>query len=689
MDQPPPAAGVQTNGNNPSLTRRVAKPQPNALFGKKAPRKIHNIKKKTPTPEPEANGFKLPNQGPLASSAPSVEVSGFSDPQISKGNVKYTDYKLVTTKRELLQGMRYHLLHFTKDNKIDIRSEQAFPKPAHLHRRDARSKAAEPVKDEAEDPKDGMTAEQRAEHVLARERRQKEREENLAQVAPSLTAGRKAVKRNKTQQVYRSNFTDEQKRTIQNNYEEKLPWHLEDWNGKNVFIGQNKTGSTRTHVAFSFDPSSGKYRMIPVEKVYTFEAPPKVIKYRNELTLEEAETLMRKKKAVPNVFARHDEAILQENKRKIEEKMSTGLYTGGHQGIYASRGGEEGDLDFEDDFADDEEGDMFEEKDEDEKTAEKKIKEDQLQANFMDFKDDRDFDVLEERERRDEEAKKKNFRDVRKALAKREGNYNQGSDSDEDDSTDSEEERQRLEAEKLKKEEEAASRVPSGANTPSGRKEKQPGVASDREKKPRPLKRPGSPNLSDASGTDASVARKKKKTKHISSSQQNAGGSRPMSPDNANLDPSSAASRPINRRASSHTQASDTEGGAMSDGTKKTLKLKLKSTVKSASPPTSRPSSPPPPAIKPITTAEEARALIPPGGIASKEFMAKAGASGASGKENLAMIMPLIKAVARIENGRIYPKLPKGTALEVKKEVASPGVKKEPVASPNMKTEEN
>src|SRR5690348_11530746 len=105
--------------------------------------------------------------------------------------------------------------------------------------------------------------------------------------------------------------------------------------------------------------------------------------------------------------------------------------------------------------------------------------------------------------------------------------------------TDSEEDRIKKEEDdkvKLKAEEEGGkSALSSGANTPSGRKEKHP--ASDREggmKKSvssRSLKRPGS-DLSDASGTDASVARKKKKKSHHSSSQgPTPGGSRPMSPD--------------------------------------------------------------------------------------------------------------------------------------------------------------
>jgi transcription initiation factor TFIIF subunit alpha len=559
------------------------------------------------------------------------------------------------------------LLQLSTPDPINIQSDKVFPKPAHLNRKDPRPKQIELPKEENDESKDGLTAAGREEVAKAKERRQKEREENLAQVAPSIATVKRINNKRKTAQVYQSNLTDEQKRTIQTNYEEKLPWHLEDWNGEQVFVGHNQVGAARMNAALVFDPSSTTYRMVPVEKVYNFEPKAKQVKKVGASTLEEVEAMIKKNKtkALPDVLTRQEEARIRAKQREIEMRSVGSMYTGGHRGIEASRGGEDADLDFDDDFADDEEGDLFEEKDEDEKAAEKKVKEDQLQANFLDFKDLRDYDVLEERERREELAKKRDFKGVRKALAKREGNYNQGSESEDDSSTDSDEERQRQEAEKLanaKKEEDSVdgkvSALPSGANTPSGRREKNTGTGSDREKKPRPRKRPGSPNLSDASGTDASVARKKKKTKHLSSAQPTPGPSRPMSPDNANLDPSSASNRPLARSTSltSAGAGSDTDGGAMSDGTRR-LKLKMKNpkalpSVRAPSPPVSRPSSPPPPARIPISTPEEARALVPPGGITTKEFMNKAGVT----KEHLGKMMPMLKQVLNFQGGMLHLK---------------------------------
>lgn len=89
----------------------------------------------------------------------------------------------------------------------------------------------------------------------------------------------------------------------------------------------------------------------------------------------------------------------------------------------------------------------------------------------------------------------------------------------------------------------------------------------------RSLKRPGSPNLSDASGTDTSV-RKKHKSRHLSSSQPTPGTSRPHSP--ANVPGSSALLNKVKRRAGAGSGSdtemtgiqSDREGGAMSDSGK-------------------------------------------------------------------------------------------------------------------------
>lgn len=183
----------------------------------------------------------------------------------------------------------------------------------------------------------------------------------------------------------------------------------------------------------------------------------------------------------------------------------------------------------------------------------------------------------------------------------------------------------------------------------------------------RSLKRPGSPNLSDASGTDASTRKKKHKSKHLASTQPTPGPSRPMSPANVppsssapqNLDPSSAAVNKIRRRVAGSNAGSDTEnvlsdrdGGAMSDASRARQRLKLKM---SASPPpgaggtstpqpSSRAGSPGPPlSPQELPSVQEIRDAIPSEGITIKELMKLVAHPRAQRKAFVALVRNLAK----------------------------------------------
>jgi transcription initiation factor TFIIF subunit alpha len=359
-------------------------------------------------------------------------VSGFSDPRVTASGIPYRDYKVVVTKRDLLDGLRFHLAQLPSDKPLDIRNDSDFTKPVRLHRRSANSAPQGPVKDEV-DQKDGLNQEQREELNQRKEARQKEREANLAQIAPSASTGRKVTTiKKKTQQVYKPDLSLEERRRIQTNYEEKLPWHLEDFDNKHTFVGKHQVGSTRVHAALVSEHAndgSARFRLLPVEKVYHFREKKDVVK---PLSYEEAERAMKKGGFLPEVLLRKKEAAEEEVKMENLGRAAKGLFSGAQVNTIAGREGEEADLDFDDDFADDEEGDLFIEKDEDAKISEKRIKEDQLKANFLDFKDLKEEDVAEEREKKDELARKHNFKGIRKALQRRERNYNHGSDSDSD-----------------------------------------------------------------------------------------------------------------------------------------------------------------------------------------------------------------------------------------------------------------
>jgi transcription initiation factor TFIIF subunit alpha len=201
------------------------------------------------------------------------------------------------------------------------------------------------------------------------------------------------------------------------------------------------------------------------------------------------------------------------------------------------------------------------------------------------------------------------------------------------------------------------------------------------------LKRPGSPNLSDASGTDASLARKKTKNRHLSSAHPTPHPSRPISP--TNVPPSSSApisgirkdsnnlqldpTNPAKKRKSFAPGAgSDTEtaafsdGGVMSDHSRQQKRLKLNLNASDGSRSSnwqtpqggSRANSPRPtvaavqaprPEPDPSTypTAAEVYAAIPAGGITTNDLSNKF--RSRYRKEDRSQMLNRIREVARFD----------------------------------------
>ena len=363
----------------------------------------------------------------------SSSYSGFTDPAVLSGASKYTDYRLVATKKDLLDGLRYHIMQLPSDKFVDIRDPKQFPQPAHLHRRDPKS-APSGLKDEQADFKDGMNADEREQLREKNEARKAERAANLALIAPTQATRKAANHKTKTKAVYRREYTEEDKRRIQTNYEEKLPWHLEDFDNKHCFVGDNQPTLSHRHVAFVYDPSAdsrpARFRLVPVEKFYAFK--PKR-KERKEMTLEEAEAAMKKRVTMPEWLEAAERRPIDRKKKEMEAR-STKLFTGENKSNkFAGRTGEDADWDNDDDgglFADDEEGDHFAVKDEDEALAEKRVKEDHLKANFFDVKEEKEYDEEEAEEQKEEEQRKMHSREYRKLLEKHEHNFNHASDSE-------------------------------------------------------------------------------------------------------------------------------------------------------------------------------------------------------------------------------------------------------------------
>ena len=378
-------------------------------------------------------------QAILPSERPMLELSnnhmssnGFSGPLLSD---KYIDYPVVTTKRALMEGLKHHIARFASKKSVDPRDESQFTRPVRLHRRDPRSRTHDPNSGRSEIDGQPMDEAEREAFDARKAAREKERAENLSQIAPALgsTSKRPNAPKQKTQQVFKSDMTPEEIARARIKYEEALPWHLEDFDNQHTWVGNYEAALSETHAVFVLD--NGKMRMIPAEKWYKFNAKSNF----KALTIDEAEKFMAKRVKDPRWFMEKQQQLEQE--KELETYAKQRKVYAGKQGTNVGKGAglEAGEMDFEEDrFADDEEHDDLFNEDEDAKDAEKRIKEDQLKANVFNLKDEKEYDAEEMRERREREARRVLGKGVRKALKKRERNFDYSSGSDVNPYTDEE-----------------------------------------------------------------------------------------------------------------------------------------------------------------------------------------------------------------------------------------------------------
>lgn len=579
----------------------------------------------------------------------------------------FEDFPLVTTKGALMDGLRHHAMRFVPNRSSEIQNvdpldNNQFEKPIRLYRRDPRADPTNlvgPGTPMSEGSGAGGNPEEDKEKArieAIKAEKKAEREASLAQIAPGKATQKKKPQkfRKQIEQVFQFNDTEHHKKDMSIRYEEKLPWHVEDFENKNVWRGTYETALSESHVALvkMNDQRGQHFRMVPVEKWYKFTPKNKF----KALTLEEAEANMKKKVRDPAFLARAREKTVREKHKEREREAGRGLFTRrGERGEQPTAGpikneddvekpdipDDTNDIDFNynEDFADDEE-DLFNNDDRDElKEIEEKIKKEQQEANVFDIKEEKDYDEEEAEQKRKEAEQRKQYRKTQRALLNHEkkDQYKEDSESNpygsSSESEDSEKERLE-EEERRKKEQEQEQQAPDqsgkggkpspglasgastkGTTTPTGRPAK---AAADPLRKGI-LKRPGSPVLSEASGSES--ARKRPKMKH------NAGGhtptiSRPGSPPNASsptgsqpqrlgsnlknkLDPTrlggDAGQTRKRKSASGATSGSEGETSDRAKRVKRDPRAMSPGAASSrpGSPPSSRPGSPPLPKPKP------------------------------------------------------------------------------------------
>lgn len=520
-------------------------------------------------------------------------------------------YSLVTTKRALMEGIRHHVMRFQKPKgkgNVDIADESQFTRPIRLHRRDPRAPASgagasvmeEDVTENIEEDKERERAE------MAKEERRRIREENQARIAPSSTKVKRRAFQKKTEQIYRPDDTPEAQKRSKLRYEEALPWHLEDFDNKQTWVGAYESELSETHVMLVPEQiatdNSTRYRMIPIEKWYRFNAKGKGKAY----TAEEADKIWATTGKLPKFLAKGEAlAIKREAEQSGKVRVRGGMRTRvagrddedakprmGDDDMPIKREVDADDIDFniEEDFADDEEGlnGLFEGDAEETKAAEEKLKRDQLAARVFDLRNEAEVFKQEELEKEEAEKRRKLEKSVRKALLRREKNYDyeesdsnpysSSSDSDDDSEVERQKEKERQEQEEQKTNDKtgkakegdktASGSSTKGTTTPSGFQK-----PSDPSKSLSSKKRPGSPNLSEASGNESSRKKHKKKHDRQMSPDARSDASRKSSLVRLPLDPTKLGDMSKRPNATSGSDSEMTDGGKKK---KKSQSLKLK-----------------------------------------------------------------------------------------------------------------
>lgn len=354
----------------------------------------------------------------------------------------FTDYPLFTTKRQMREGMRYHIAKFTSKKPVDPRDQGEFTRPLLLHRRDPKQgPPGKENKDEKMDKDVLMDAMEREKQEVLRAQKEEQKAKDQAQIAPTGGASQAAVKKaqafrnEKTTQVHRLDKTAEEKKASDLRYEEALPWHLEDADNKNTWVGNYESALSETNVVFVQD--GDRFLMVPIEKWYKF-IPTGQFKV---MTTEEAEASLNKK-------TKESRWVLRDLEKDAGNKEAAQAYKAQFANLYtvkAESGASKNaskketqdmdELDFEGDdlFQDDDEQNTVEKvEDEDTKEAQDKIKRDQLAANVFGQANEADIDREFREEMAEMEKAKVLSKDMKKALRKRERNLAYAEDSDSD-----------------------------------------------------------------------------------------------------------------------------------------------------------------------------------------------------------------------------------------------------------------
>lgn len=243
----------------------------------------------------------------------------------------------------------------------------------------------------------------------------------LADVAPD--GGGRAKRGNMRRKTRQLRVLDENAKKLR--FEEFYPWVMEDYDGYNTWVGSYEAGNSDSYVLLSVE-DDGSFTMIPADKVYKFTARNKYA----TLTIDEAEKRMDKKSGeVPRWLMKHLDDIGTTTTRYDRTRRRLKAVSDRRMAEDERSDNSEVELDYDEEFADDEEAPIIDGNEQENKESEQRIKKEMMQANAMGLRDEpasEDEDDLFNEKKIDEEGER-----IKKALQKTELAALYSSDEDE------------------------------------------------------------------------------------------------------------------------------------------------------------------------------------------------------------------------------------------------------------------
>lgn len=331
---------------------------------------------------------------------------------------KYKEYSLVAASKDELKDLRYHIMRLHTIKNVDPATD--FTPPIKLHRKDPRNLQFQATQEE-------QAAESNAETGDDEAVPEKREQADLSKIAPD--GGARHAKKNqfnkKAKQVI---HRDEDAKKLR--YEEYYPWVMEDYSGKNTWVGNYEAAQSDSYCVFMFHGNG--FKMVPVEKFYKFTP-------RNQyatLTLEEAEKRMADsvKAGTPRWLMKHMSPEMQQSRMRDQrprkfQTVDSGGPVEDDDGMSRRRERDDEDLDFDHVFDDDEEAPIMDGDEEDQKEVERKMKNEHRSAAVLKDEKDDMGDLFGEDG--DEEKMDKEGRKLKKYLRSLEKNAHYDSDDEE------------------------------------------------------------------------------------------------------------------------------------------------------------------------------------------------------------------------------------------------------------------